>query len=99
MQKALEEKISLEGSGGHLLRHAIAVKAQKVGLTEKEAAQLFQDQKDYDYDFSLGKVHEIWSRNYNPWSCEKLQDQCGTLVKGYCRSCPFNHAPGEKVSA
>ena len=99
MQKALEEKISLEGSGGHLLRHAIAVKAQKIGLTAEEATQLFQSQKDYDHDFSLNKVLEIWSRDYNPWSCEKLQDQCGKLVKAYCQSCPFNHASGEKVSA
>jgi hypothetical protein len=28
-----------------------------------------------------------------------LRDKCGRLIKGYCRSCPFNHAKGEKVSA
>lgn len=99
MKRALEDKISLEGSEGHLLRHAIAVKAQKIGLTAEVATQLFQNQKDYDHDFSLNKVLEIWSRNYNPWSCKKLQDQCGKLVNPYCQSCPFNHAAGEKVAA
>lgn len=99
MQRALMENTALEGSEGHLFRHAIAVKAQKIGLTAEVATQLFQNQKDYDHDISLSKVLEIWGRNYNPWSCEKLQDQCGKLIKGYCPSCPFYHATGEKVNA
>ncbi len=99
MQRALEDKIPLEGSEGHYLRLAIAVKAQPIGLTAEATAQLFQNQRDYDHDISLNKVLEIWSRNYNPWSCEKLQDQCGKLIKGYCSSCPFNHFTGEKVNA
>ena len=99
MRKALDDGLPLEGSEGHLLRHAIAVKAQKIGLTAEEATQLFQGQKDYDHDFSLLKVQEIWSRDYFPWSCEKLQDQCGKLVKGYCQSCPFNRLDGVKGEA
>lgn len=42
MQRALDDKISLEGSEGHHLRLAMAVKAQYIGLTPEEAAQLFQ---------------------------------------------------------
>jgi hypothetical protein len=99
MQRALEDKISLEGSDGHLLRLAIAVKAQYIGLPAEETAKLFQSQKDYDYNFSLNKVQETWGYNYSPWSCESLRDKCGNLIKGYCRSCPFNRADGEKVSA
>jgi len=77
----------------------MAVKAQYIGLSAEETAKLFQIQKDYDYNFSLNKVQETWSYNYSPWSCEVLRDKCGRLIKGYCRSCPFNHAKGEKVSA
>jgi len=99
MQRALEDKIFLEGSEGHHLRLAMAVKAKKIGLDAEATAQLFQSQKDYDYNFSLNKVQETWSYNYSPWSCEVLRDKCGRLIKGYCRSCPFNHAKGEKVSA
>ena len=99
MQRALEDKISLEGSEGHHLRLAIAVKAQYIRLTAEETAKLFQSQKDYDHDFSLNKVQETWGYNYSPWSCESLRDKCGNLIKGYCRSCPFNPADGEKVSA
>jgi hypothetical protein len=99
MQRALEDEISLEGSEGHHLRLAMAIKANKIGMTAEATAQLFQSQKDYDHDFSLNKVLETWSYNYSPWSCEALRDKCGKLVKGYCRSCVFNSATGEKVSA
>jgi DNA primase large subunit len=99
MQRALEDKIPLEGSEGHYLRLAIAVKAQPIGLTAEATAQLFQSQKDYDYDFSVNKVQETWSYNYSPWSCDALRDKCGKLIKGYCSSCPFNHVTGEKVNA
>jgi len=99
MQRALEDKLSLEGSEGHHLRLAMAVKAQHIGLPAEKAAQLFQSQEDYDHDISLNKVLETWSYAYSPWSCEALRDKCGKLIKGYCSSCPFNHVTGEKVNA
>jgi len=99
MQRALEDKIPLEGSEGHYLRLAIAVKAQPIGLTAEATAQLFQSQKDYDHDFSLSKVLETWSYAYSPMSCETLRDKCGKLVKTYCQSCPFYRTTGERVAA
>lgn len=99
MQRALEDKLSLEGSEGHHLRLAMAVKAQHIGLPAEKAAQLFQSQEDYDHDISLNKVLETWSYAYSTWSCETLRDKCGKLIKGYCSSCPFNHVTGEKVNA
>ena len=99
MQRALEDKIPLEGSEGHYLRLAIAVKAQPIGLTAEATAQLFQSQKDYDHDFSLSKVLETWSYAYSPMSCETLRDKCGKLVKTYCQSCPFCRTTGERVAA
>jgi hypothetical protein len=99
MQRALEDKISLSGSEGHYLRLAIAIKANRVGMDAEATAQLFQDQADYDHDFSLSKVQETWSYNYSPMSCTSLRDKCGKLIKSYCRTCPFNHSVGEKVTA
>jgi len=99
MQRALEDKIPLEGSEGHYLRLAIAVKAQPIGLTAEATARLFQNQRDYDHDFSLRKVLETWSYEYSAWSCETLRDKCGKLVNPYCQSCPFNRTTGEKVAA
>jgi hypothetical protein len=99
MQRALEDKISLEGSEGHNLRLAMAVKAQHIGLPAEKTAQLFQSQEDYDHDISLNKVLETWSYAYSTWSCEALRDKCGKLIKGYCPSCPFNHFTGVKVNA
>jgi hypothetical protein len=89
MQRALEDKLQLNGSEGHYLRLAIAVKAQSIGLDAEATAQLFQFQNDYDHDFSLNKVLEVWSYGYNPFSCATLQDKCKTLIQGYCLSCPF----------
>ncbi|OPY55334.1 MAG: hypothetical protein A4E49_00454 [Methanosaeta sp. PtaU1.Bin112] len=97
MQRALDDKVSLQGSEGHHLRLAIAVKAQHIGLSAEETTQLFQSQTDYDDDFSLNKVLETWSYNYSPWSCYTLRDKCGKLINGYCRSCPINNAAREKV--
>ena len=99
MQRALDEKVSLQGSEGHHLRLAIAIKAQHIGLSAEDTTLLFQNQKDYDHDLSQNKVLETWSYNYSPWSCYTLRDKCGNLIKGYCRSCPFNSALGEKVTA
>ena len=99
MQKALEEGMPLTGSGGHHFRLAIACEGRAIGMTVESVAQLFQKQEDFNYDKSLQKSREPWDYDYSPWSCEKIQDQCGSIVKGYCRSCPFNHTNGEKVEA
>lgn len=99
MQRALEEKISLEGSEGHHLRLAIAIKANNIGMDAETTAQLFQCQADYNHDLSVNKVLETWSYNYSPWSCEALRDKCGRLVKSYCLSCPFNFSDGVKGEA
>ncbi|HQN29546.1 MAG TPA: hypothetical protein PKX20_00330 [Methanothrix soehngenii] len=99
MQRALDDKVSLQGSEGHHLRLAIAIKAQHIGLSAKEVAQLFRNQKDYDHDISLNKVLETWSYNYSPWSCETLRDKCVKLVTSYCPSCSLNHLDGVKSEA
>lgn len=99
MQRALEDKLVLDGSEGHHLRLAMAVKAQHIGLPAEETTQLFQGQKDYDHDISLNKVLETWSYAYSAWSCEALRDRCGKLVTSYCPSCPFNRFDGVKVEA
>jgi len=99
MQRALDDKVPLEGSEGHHLRLAMAIKAQYIGLTADEAARLFQNQKDYDHKFSLDKVQETWNYSYSPWPCETLRDRCGQLVTSYCPSCPFNQVNGVKGEA
>ena len=99
MQRALEDRLSLTGTGGHQFRMAIACEGRAIGMTAESVAQLFQKQIDFNYEISLKKSREPWNYDYSSWSCKKIQDQCGSIVKGYCRSCPFNHADGEKVSA
>jgi hypothetical protein len=99
MQRALEDCLSLTGTGGHHFRMAIACEGRAIGMTAESVTQLFQKQRDFKYEISLKKSREPWDYDYSSWSCKKIQDQCGSIVKGYCRSCPFNHAKGEKVSA
>jgi hypothetical protein len=89
MKKILENNLPLEGSEGHNLKVAIAVKAQAIGMQADVTAQLFQYQANYDYDISLSKVQKIWSYDYSPWSCSTLRDKCCHLVLRYCSSCPF----------
>ncbi len=92
MNRVLEDHVLLEGSEGHDLRLAIAVKAQNIGMKAEDTAQLFKHQRDYSYNFSLAKVRETWSYDYFPWSCVTLRDRCGSLVKGYCSTCPCHYA-------
>ena len=91
MKRALEDKLRLNGSEGHNLRVAIVVKAQSIGMTEEETAQLFRHQNDYDHDITSGKVVEIRGYDYQLWSCEALRDKCGKMITNYCRTCPMNH--------
>jgi hypothetical protein len=89
MERALVDGLQLNSSDGHNFRLAIAVKAQVIGMTAEAAAQLFQHQEDYDFEYSLNKVRETWTYNYSPWSCSVLKDKCGSIVSRYCSSCPF----------
>jgi hypothetical protein len=89
MQGILDARTLLEGAAGHSLRLAIAIKAQNIGLDAETTVNLFKHQEDFDHDYSLNKVLETWSYSYNNWSCKKLLDQCGTLVRPYCSTCPY----------
>lgn len=87
MKELLAGKVPLEGSEGHEMRVAIAIKAIRQGKTDEEVAQLFADQPDYNHEISLAKVAEIRGYGYKPYSCAALKDKCGGLVRQYCREC------------
>jgi hypothetical protein len=91
MKRALEDNIQLIGSDGHHLRLAIVCKAQAIGMDDEEITLLFQNQDNYDYDISHGKVVETKKYNYLPWSCDALLDKCGKLIAHYCKECPMMH--------
>ena len=87
MKGLLVDKEVLEGSEGHEMRVAIAIKAIMQGKTDEEVAQVFADQPDYNHEISLAKVIEIRGYGYKPYSCAALKDKCGGLVEQYCRGC------------
>jgi hypothetical protein len=87
MKGLLVDKVVLEGSEGHEMRVAIAIKAGLMGMSDEEAAQLFADQPDYNHEISLAKVIEIRGYGYKPYSCTALKDKCGGLVEQYCGQC------------
>ncbi len=87
MRGLLVGKVVLEGSEGHEMRVAIAIKAGLMGMSDEEAAQLFADQPDYNHEISLAKVIEIRGYGYKPYSCAALKDKCGGLVEQYCGQC------------
>lgn len=80
----------LEGGDGHTMRVAIAAEAIRCGLNEEEAAHLFKNQNDFDEQYTLRQIRFIQEKNYKSYSCDKLQDQCGSFVKGYCEECPLS---------
>jgi hypothetical protein len=86
----IDSQVRLEGGEGHQMRVAIVAEALHCGLSEEETARLFANQNDFDEQVTLKNVRYIWERNYKKYGCEKLQDQCGSFVKGYCDKCPLS---------
>jgi len=64
----------LEGQGGHLMRLAIAVEHLHSGMKPFEVAALFQNQRDYDYEKSLGFVEDAKKRGYKPFKCRTIRE-------------------------
>jgi hypothetical protein len=87
MRGLIEDKVPLEGSEGHEMRLAIAIKAGMMGLDAEFAANMFKDQRDFDFEYSLKKIKETWEYGYKPYSCETLRDKCSEIVKPYCGNC------------
>jgi Eukaryotic and archaeal DNA primase, large subunit len=81
--------VTLTGSAGHNLRVAIVTKAVALGWTEDRICDLFRAQPDFSEEFTRVKIREIAARDYHPYSCETLRDQCGSLVGEYCAGCRF----------
>jgi DNA primase large subunit len=69
------------------MRVAIAIEAIRCGLSEEEAVRLFKGQEDFDEQYTINQIRFIREKNYKRYSCEKLQDECGFFVKGYCEKC------------
>jgi hypothetical protein len=89
MIRTLAEGIPLEGSEGHEFRLAIATKAANIGKPPEEAALLFKDQPDFDYEYSLKKCREPVKYGYLPFSCDTLRAKCGNFATKWCPTCPF----------
>lgn len=93
----IDTRVPLEGSEGHTMRVAIAVEAFNIGMGIESTVDLLQYQPDFDRGFTRSKVSEIHSRAYSRFSCEKLRDQCGSLVSNHCSRCPLISNSPEKV--
>jgi hypothetical protein len=85
----IDSGVQLNGGEGHQMRVAIAAEALRCGLNQEQAIDIFRNQKDFDEQTTLGHIHYIWNNNYKRYSCDKLQEQCGSFVKGYCEKCPL----------
>lgn len=85
----IDSVVQLKGGEGHQMRVAIAAEALRCGLNQEQAIDLFRRQRDFDKKTTRGHIQYIWNNDYKRYSCEKLQDQCGSFVKGYCEKCPL----------
>jgi len=88
MIQALQDGIVLSGSEGHIFRLAIADKALRIDMPVDDVINLFANQPDFSPEITRKNVEYIKSRKYYPYSCEKLGDQCPSVVLRYCETCP-----------
>lgn len=86
----IDSGAQLEGGEGHMMRVAIAAEALRCGLSEEQAVGLFRSQDDFDEQTTRENIQYIWDKRYKRFRCEKLQDVCGSIVKGCCEMCPLS---------
>jgi hypothetical protein len=86
----IDSGAQLEGGEGHMMRVAIAAEALRCGLSEEQTIGLFRSQDDFDEQETIKNIRFIWDNQYKRFGCEKLQDVCGSIVKGYCEKCPLS---------
>jgi len=99
MIHALEDEIQLNDSIGHEFRVAIAIKASVIGMSPEDAARLFENQDDFNYGISLEHAKKTYEYGYRPYSCDKLRNKCGDIVREYCKTCPFRKRQGASSEA
>jgi hypothetical protein len=85
----IDSGAQLEGGEGHMMRVAIAAEALRCGLSEEQAIDLFRCQEDFEEQETIKNIRFIWDNQYKRFGCEKLQDVCGSIVKGCCEKCPY----------
>jgi len=90
-QGILYAKTPMEGSEGHTMRLAIAAEARNIGLSIEETIKLFKNQLDFNEGITRRYVEDVYNRGYHPFSCEKLTEQCKSLVQPYCAGCSFGN--------
>ena len=88
LQHIIDSRIQLVGGAGHDVRTAIAIDAYNSGLSKEAAIDLFRHQDDFKLDYTTYQVESIYSKGLKPFSCSKLLDKCGDLVRCYCEACP-----------
>jgi DNA primase large subunit len=91
VQAILHSKEPLKGSEGHTMRLAIASEAYNIGLTEDEAIKLFKDQPDFNVQVTRKNIEYVYSKGYNPYSCNKLRNECSSFVRQYCNECSWSN--------
>ena len=97
MQGVLNAKVPLEGHEGHAMRVAIAVEAWNIGLSVEQAIELFKDQADFDVAITRNNIEDVYGRAYHPYSCDKLKEQCKSLVDPYCADCTWSNGRAAKA--
>ena len=90
LKGVLAAKTPLEGSEGHDMRVAIAAEAWNIGYTIEQTIELFKDQPDFSPAITRENVEYIHGKCYHQFSCDKLREECGSLISPYCVKCPKN---------
>jgi len=90
IQGVIDSGVQLNGSVGHSMRVAIAAEALNCGLSDNDAVDLFRNQSDFKEQVTIEQIRYIWGKNYRRYGCEKLWEECGSLVKEYCETCPLS---------
>jgi hypothetical protein len=75
--------VDLVETEGHLIRLAIAREYLKNGYSAEQTAKLFQGQRDYNFEVSLGYVRYAQENDCKPFKCSTIREL------GFClENCP-----------
>jgi hypothetical protein len=91
MKGIVENHTSLDNvGGGHAMHVAIAIESTLGGMSLTDRVNLFRHQPDFDEEYTIGRLQEIGQNLGHKYSCEKLKNECKSLVEGYCKTCILN---------
>ena len=95
-EKAIEEKLQLNGEQGHNFRLALVNELIVNNHSDEQIHDVFRIQSDYDYEKTQNNIDYCRTNYGKPWKCETIREKCSSFVSGFCSNCEWTAKEDEE---